>query len=419
MTTAPSTVVDPGTRIGLEDARLRSRAARVIPGGMYGHLRASGLPPGYPQFFSRAEGCRLWDADGREYLDFMCSWGPVIAGHKHPEIEAAARRQAEQGDCMNGPTARLVELAERLVGLLPHADWAMFQKNGTDATTAALMIARAGTGKRKILLAKGAYHGAVPWCTPSLAGVTSEDRAHLIYFQYNDIDSLEAAAREAGDDLAAILVSAFRHDLGQHQELPEPAFAQRARALCDARGAALVIDEVRAGLRLSLAGSWESLGVRPDLSAWSKAIANGHALAAVTGGEAWRRAAQEIYITGSFWMGGAAMAASLATLDVLQRRDAPAHLERMGRRLRDGLQAQAARHGLAIRQSGPAQLPLVLFEDDPDQAKGARFAAAALQEGVYLHHRHNMFLSLAHTEQDIDLALQVTDHAFGRLAASL
>ena len=109
--------------------------------------------------------------DGREYLDFMCSWGPVIAGHKHPAIDEAARKQAEQGDCMNGPTAKLVELSERLVGMLPHADWAMFQKNGSDATTAALMIARAGSRKRKILLAKGAYHGAVPWCTPSVAGV--------------------------------------------------------------------------------------------------------------------------------------------------------------------------------------------------------------------------------------------------------
>ncbi|OZI74796.1 aminotransferase class III-fold pyridoxal phosphate-dependent enzyme [Bordetella genomosp. 12] len=416
--TAISTVVDPGTRIGIEDAALRHRANRVIPGGMYGHLRASGLPEGYPQFFSRAEGCRLWDVDGREYLDFMCSWGPVIAGHKHPVIEAAARRQAEQGDCMNGPSARFVELAERMVGLLPHADWAMFQKNGTDATTAAVMIARAGTGKRKILLAKGAYHGAVPWCTPSLAGVTAEDRAHLIYFQYNDIESLETAARQAGNDLAAILVSAFRHDLGQHQELPDAAFAARARALCDAEGAALVIDEVRAGLRLSLAGSWESLNVRPDLSAWSKAIANGHALAAVTGGENWRRAAQDIYITGSFWMGGTAMAASLATLDVLEQNEAPAYLQRMGQRLRDGLHAQAIRHGLAICQSGPVQLPMVLFEDDPGQAKGACFAASALREGVYLHHRHNMFLSLAHTEKDIDQALEVTDHAFSRVAAA-
>ncbi len=416
--TATQTAVDlnQGSNQALVDSALRARAAKVIPGGMYGHLHARNLPPGYPQFYARADGCRVWDVDGREYLDFMCSWGPVIAGHKHPAIDEAARKQAEQGDCMNGPTAKLVELSERLVGMLPHADWAMFQKNGSDATTAALMIARAGSRKRKILLAKGAYHGAVPWCTPSVAGVTAEDRAHLIYFTFNDIASLEAAAREAGDDLAAVLVSAFRHDLGTPQEMPRADFARAVRALCDRQGAALVIDEVRAGMRLSLQGSWEALGVRPDICAWSKAIANGYALAAVTGNDAFRQAAQQIYITGSFWMGGVAMAAAIATLDVLESSNAIQHFEQMGQRLRDGLQRQAERHGVRISQTGPAQLPLVLFADDADYSRGARFMAEALKHGVYLHHRHNMFLSLAHTARDIDHALQVTDRAFETVA---
>jgi glutamate-1-semialdehyde 2,1-aminomutase len=419
--TALTQEVDPGSSrvVDEADSDLRQRAARVIPGGMYGHLNAKILPPGYPQFYARADGCRLWDVDGREYLDFMCSWGPIIVGHQHPAVEEAARRQAALGDCMNGPSARLVELSERLVGLLPHADWAVFQKNGTDATTTAVTVARAGTRKRKIVLAKGAYHGAVPWCSPSLAGVTAEDRAHLIYFRYNDVESLEAAVREAGDDLAAILVSAFRHDMGQPQELPTVAFARAARNLCDSKGAALIVDEVRAGLRLSMQGSWEALGVRPDLAAWSKAIANGYALAAVTGSDAWRQAAQEIYVTGSFWMGGVAMAAALATLDVLESSDAVRHFEEVGQRLRDGLARQAARHGLAIRQTGPVQLPSVLFEDDADYAKSSFFCAEAIKQGVYLHPRHNMFLSLAHSVQDIDLALQVTDHACARLAAHL
>ena len=419
--TALTQEVDPGSSRVVDEADrdLRQRAARVIPGGMYGHLNAKILPPGYPQFYARADGCRLWDVDGREYLDFMCSWGPIIVGHQHPAVEEAARRQGALGDCMNWPSARLVELSERLVGLLPHADWAVFQKNGTDATTTAVTVARAGTRKRKIVLAKGAYHGAVPWCSPSLAGVTAEDRAHLIYFRYNDVESLEAAVGEAGADLAALLVSAFRHDMGQAQELPSAVFARAARALCDRKGAALIVDEVRAGFRLSLQGSWEALGVRPDLSAWSKAIANGHALAAVTGNDALRQAAQEIYVTGSFWMGGVAMAAALATLDVLESSDAIRHFEEVGQRLRDGLARQAARHGLAIKQTGPVQLPSVLFEDDADYAKSSYFCAEAIKHGVYLHPRHNMFLSLAHSIQDIDLALQVTDHACARLAAHL
>jgi glutamate-1-semialdehyde 2,1-aminomutase len=398
------------------DQGLRDRASWVIPGGMYGHLRAAALPAGYPQFFERGDGCYIWDADGRKYLDFMCSWGPIVLGHRHPAVDAAARRQLEQGDCLNGPTDKLVELAERLVGLIAHADWALFAKNGTDATTTCATLARGATGRRKILLASGAYHGAVPWCSPHPFGVTSEDRAHVIYFKYNDVASLEAAVAQAGDDLAGILVSAFRHDYGQDLELPEPVFAARARSLASEKEAALILDDVRAGFRLSLHGSWHDLGVQPDLSAWSKAIANGYALAAVTGNDRFRKAASQLYATGSFWCGAASMAASLATLDVLQAENGPEQMRRMGQRFRDGIAAQAKKHGVAVRQSGPPQMPTILFDRDPDCVKGSRFASEALKRGIYLHPKHNMFLSLAHKQADIDLALSVTDEVFGVIA---
>ena len=148
------------------DQKLRQRAQLVIPGGMYGHLRSDRLPEGYPQFFARGEGCHLWDVNGKRYVDFMCSWGPIVVGHGNPVVDEAVARQTAAGDCLNGPSERLVELAERLVGLIPHADWALFCKNGTDATTTCVTLARAATGKRKILVAEGAYHGAIPWCTP-------------------------------------------------------------------------------------------------------------------------------------------------------------------------------------------------------------------------------------------------------------
>jgi glutamate-1-semialdehyde 2,1-aminomutase len=394
------------------DTALRARAARVVPGGMTGHLSAAYLPPGYPQFYARGDGCRLWDVDGREYIDFMCSWGPNLLGHHQPEVEAAAARQRALGDCLNGPTALFVELAERLVVRIAHADWVMFQKNGTDATTVCLTIARAATGKRKVLVASKAYHGSAPWCTPSPAGVTAEDRAHLITFNYNDIASLEAAADAAGADLAGVMVSAFKHDIGVDLELPTQEFAQRVRALCNAKGAALMLDEVRAGYRLHAAGSWERFSVRPDLSAWSKAIANGHALAAVAGSDALRDAATRIFSTGSFWAGGVAMAAALATLDIVEREPLIAHLERMGSRFRQGIAEQAQAHGVKLRQSGPPQMPLILFDDDPNYEKGNAFCAAALQRGVYLHPRHNMFLCGAHGEREIDRALEATDGAF-------
>ncbi len=188
------------------DTALRTRARRVIPGGLWGHMNAANLPEGYPQYFASAEGCRLTDVGGRSFVDLMCAWGPIVLGHRHPVVEAAAHEQALRGDCMNGPGPILVDLAELLVEMVPHADWCLFGKNGTDATTSCVTIARAGSGRRKVLVARGAYHGAVPWCSPSVAGVTAEDRAHLLHYTYNDVDSVDAAVEQAGGDLAAILV---------------------------------------------------------------------------------------------------------------------------------------------------------------------------------------------------------------------
>jgi len=363
------------------DTALRERAAKVIPGGMWGHQNVSRLPHGYPQYFSRAQGCRTWDVNGRCYIDFMCAWGPMILGYNDAVVETAAARQRNAGDCMNGPGARLVELAELFVDTIPHAHWAMFSKNGTDATTACLTIARAGTGRRKILLARGAYHGAIPWCTPSVAGVTEEDRAHVIYYDDNDADSLETAVAEAGTDLAAILVSAFEHDVGKEHMLLTQTFARRARELATKADAALIVDDVRAGLRLHLGGSWELHGVRPDLTAWSKAIANGRALAAVTGNDRFREGATRVFTTGSFWTASVAMAASIATITKLQDTNGIAHMRAMGERLRVGLDAQAAHHGVRLRQSGSVQMPVFLFEDDADRHVGNRFCLEALPAG--------------------------------------
>src|ERR1700694_2958075 len=217
------------------DSGLKARALAVIPGGMYGHQSPARLPASYPQFFERADGCRLWDCDGNEYIDFMCSYGPILLGHHHPGVDRAAAAQQAAGDCMTGPSARVVELAELMTDMVTHADWAMFQKNGTDATTICVTLARAETQKRKVLVARGAYHGSAPWCTPTPAGVTSEDRAHLITYTYNDLASVKAAAEVAGDDLAGIVVSAFKHDVQVDQELPDPAFAAGVRRLCDRR----------------------------------------------------------------------------------------------------------------------------------------------------------------------------------------
>lgn len=399
------------------DAALRDRASRVVPGGMWGHQRAAALPTGHPQFYRGGKGARVTDVNGREYIDFMCAWGPMVLGYAHPTVDEVVLRRIALGDSLNGPTEHLVDLAELMVETVPHADWAMFQKNGTDATTTCVTIARAATGRRKVLVARGAYHGAAPWCTPSVVGVTAEDRAHLIHFDYNDVESLAAAVAEAGDDLAAILVAAFRHDAGKRQEMPSAAFAQAARAHCDRTGAALIVDDVRAGLRLNLGGSWEEVGVRADLSAWSKAIANGYPLAAVTGADRFRDAAAKVFVTGSFWYGGAPMAAAVATITELKRIDGPALMRTAGTRFADGLREQATRHGFEIEMSGPPAMPHLHFAgDDAALSLCDAFCQEALARGVYLHHRHNMFLSTAHDEAVIGAALDATDAAFAALA---
>jgi glutamate-1-semialdehyde 2,1-aminomutase len=402
-----------------QERALRERASRVIPGGMWGHMNVARLPEGYPQFFSRAQGCRLWDVDGNEYIDLMCGYGPIVLGYGDADVEAAADRQRRLADLATGPSECLVTLAELLVGVVPHADWALFAKNGTDATTACVTIARAASRRRKVLVARGSYHGAAPWCTPSLAGVTAEDRAHIIHYDYNDIASLETAVEAAGSDLAAILATAFRHDVRRVQELPTVEFASAMRRLCDARDAALILDDVRAGFRIDMGGSWEPLGVRPDMAAWSKAIANGHPLAAVTGNDRYRAAAQQVYVTGSFWCAAAPMAAAIATITKMRDTDAIGAMRAAGTRLRHGLDAQARTHGLPLTQTGPVQMPQIMFDGDTDFALGNRFVVEALRRGVYMHPWHNMFLSAAHTAADIDRILEATDGALAAVARSL
>jgi glutamate-1-semialdehyde 2,1-aminomutase len=399
------------------DAELRRRAEAVIPGGMYGHQSTAALPDDYPQFFSRGQGAYLWDADGKRYLDLMCAYGPQLFGYAHEGIDAAAIERIRAGDPLTGPTEWMVSFAERMTAMVTHAQWAMFCKNGTDATTMALMTARAHTSRKSVVLAKGAYHGAAPWCTPRTTGTTPEERAHQIFCHYNDVESLEAAVKSAGDDLAAIFASPFKHDALVDQALPDPSYARRARELCDERGALLIVDDVRGGLRVARDCSWSVVGVQPDLSSWGKCIANGHPISALLGAEKAREAATQIFVTGSYWYAAAPMAAGLATLRLVHETDYLERMQRLGERLRAGLGASAKAAGFGLRQTGPAQMPLFLFDEDPDLRLGFAFSSEMLKRGVYVHPWHNMFLSAAMTESDMDLAVEAADAAFTVLKA--
>lgn len=395
-----------------KDRALRERAAKVIPGGMYGHQSTVLMPEDFPQFFTRAEGTRITDADGNSYIDFMCAFGPNLLGYGHPEIMRAVARQQAQSDTATGPSPLIVDLAEAMVAMISHADWAMFCKNGSDATTMALMTARAHRGKRKVLVAKNAYHGSLPWSTPRPGGVVPEDRAHLVYYDYNDAQSLTDAVKGAAGDIAGIFAAPYRHDTFADQTLPDPEYARAARALADEHDALLVVDDVRAGFRIARDCSWESVGVRPDLSAWGKVLGNGQPISALLGNDKAREAARSIFVTGSYWFSAAPMAAAVETMRIIRESDYLEHISRIGRLFRDGLVAQAAEFGFGLRHTGPETMPMVLFEDDPDFRVGYAFCREAMKRGVYLSPYHNMFTNAAMTEADIAQTLEATGAAF-------
>jgi glutamate-1-semialdehyde 2,1-aminomutase len=306
-----------------------------------------------------------------------------------------------------------VELAEHLVSITPFADWAVFAKNGSDVCTWATEVARQATGRTKIAMCQGAYHGAHAWCTPLPGGTTAEDRANIVYFHFNDLESLRHAVEQNRGKVAGVILSPFKHDAGHDSELPVEGFFTGVRRICDDNGIVFILDDVRAGFRLHMGGSGELFGVRPDLSTYCKAIANGYPISACMGRDSLRQAAQEVFFTGSYFTSAVPMAASLATIKELQASGGIERMRAMGEKLRTGLLAQAHSAGIEVTYSGPPALPYMSFKADAGKYDRPRvFSGACARAGVYLHPRHNWFISTAHTERDIEQTLNVTQDAF-------
>ena len=303
--------------------RLFERARQVVPGGIYGHATPALVVPGAsPYYAHRAEGARYWDVDGNEYIDLMCAYGPVVLGYRHAGVEAAAQRQAALGDCLNHPAAVMVELAERLVSLVDFAAWAVFGKNGSDMTTWCVQVAREHTRRKKILCVEGAYHGVDAWCTPGHGGLIEEDRAHVHRFRWNDAASFDAALARYRDQVAAVVVTPYHHPLFAPSELPAPGFMAHIQSQCARHGAVLILDDIRAGFRLHLGGSHRCLRrSSPIMICFSKAMANGYPISAAAGKAHLRRAAERVFLTGSYWNSAVPMAAALETLATLERED--------------------------------------------------------------------------------------------------
>jgi glutamate-1-semialdehyde 2,1-aminomutase len=391
-----------------------NRAERVLPGGgIYisrsAQFAGSGIQPG---FIASAEGCRVTDVDGRQYVDFLCANGPILLGYRHPEIEEAARLQAEQADSASYYPPVLVELAERLVDRVEQMAWAVPAKNGSDVVALAARVARGATERETLILFEHAYHGFDPEFVPGAGGVPRVRRAKALRVTWNDVDALERAARECDGDLAGIVLDALDQNPAQDTVEPSKDFIRAIDHLRERTGAKLVLDDVRHGFRLNPAGSHVALGIEPDLVCLGKGLGNGYPVSALLGTEELRDAARKLAFTASFAFGAVALRAAVKTLEIYERDAAFATLWRAGERLRDGIVAAGRQTGHRIRYTGPPTMPTLLFEDDPERERGRQFSLEAALRGALFHPNLNWFLNASHDDAAIDEAISIAAEAF-------
>jgi len=403
-----------------ESMNLFARAAAVIPEGIYGHQNPAFVLPGAcPYFADHAQGAHFWDADGNEYIDFECGYGPVVLGHNHPEVEQAVMEQMAKGNCFNHPTKLMVELAERLTSLISIADWAAFAKNGSDVTTWAIRIAREFTGRKKIVMAKGAYHGAHAWCTAYPGGVLPDEREQVLSTTWNRLDELEQLIGDRKNDIAGIILTPYHHPTFSAQIMPADNFWAGVRRICDREGIVLILDDIRACFRLDIRGSHNYFNIDPDIICFAKAMANGHPISAAVGRSRFREAAEAVFFGGTYWFSPVPMAAALKTLSILEATDAPQTMERLGKRLKTGLEDLGQKHGYRITVSGPPALPYLTFDDDPDLYHIQAFCRHMIGRGVFLHPHHNWFICASHTDEDIEYTLETAEEVFPKLREEL
>ena len=398
-----------------KSTELFKRAVKAIPCGVYGHFSPAPYVPidAYPFFSERAKGPRFWDVDGNEFLDYMCAYGPMVVGYGHPEVDAAFEAQWRESDANSVASPRMIELAEKLIDMVPVADWAFFAKNGADVTNLAVMTARAATNRRKIIAIQGGYHGTTPWMqSPGHHGVMIEDLDNVIRVPWNDINALKRVISDKGDDIAGFIATPYHHPVFEDNALPAEGYWQQVVDILHKNGSLVIVDDVRAGFRLHLGGSCEKYGFKPDLICFSKAIANGYALSALVGTEALRIDTAKVFHTGSFWFCAGSMAAAMACLKVMQELDAPKVMADLGKKLTDGIVEVASNYGYTMKITGEMSMPYMRITDDDNVMLQQEFCGECTKRGAFFTSHHNMFLSTAHTEEDIKHTLDICDDAF-------
>lgn len=394
---------------------LFARAQQIVAGGTTQGKAPNTLIPGeYPIYAARGRGAHLWDVDGNRYLDYILAYGIIVLGYCDPDVDAAAIREIQEGFAF--PLTRPVqnELAELLVEVIPCAETVHFFKTGSDTTTAAVRLARIATGRDKIV--RWGYNGWHDWCCTREAGIPKHVRDDVLTFRYNDLDSLADVLTAHRDQVACIIMMPLEI------EPPQAGFLAGVKELAQRHGALFILDEMRSGFHLALGGAQEYYGVRPDLATFSKAMSNGYALSVLAGRRDLMGLLSQTYVSSTFFTNSLAMAAAVATIHKLRRDEVIPHLWRVGQSLMDGLDRLAQDLGIEAHSTGVAPMPFLAFTyADAAVRETAKyvFYREMVRQGVLLHPNHHWFVCAAHTDEDIQHTLEVSEAAFSAVKSAL
>ena len=420
---------------------LFDRAKKVLPGGVNSPVRAYRAVGRTPRFIERADGAYIWDVDGRRYIDYVCSWGPMILGHNHPVIREAVSKAVADGLSFGAPTRREVEIAELMTEMVPNIEMVRMVNSGTEAVMSALRLARGATGRDKIIKFEGCYHGhsdcmlvkagssAIAGGCPDSAGVPEGTAKDTLTAQYNDLNSVSRLFHEHPDRIACVIVEPVAANMGVVG--PDPGFLEGLRTLCDQNGALLIFDEVITGFRLAKGGAQEYFGVRADLVTFGKIIGGGMPVGAYAGS---RELMEHVAPCGNVYQAGTlagnpvAMAAGLAQLRYLN--DHPQVYEKINasaQKLAEGMRQAARQTGapVVINQIGSLAAPFFTADTvesfsgakRSDLNKYAEYFGRMLDSGIYLAPAQfeAMFVSAAHTDADIQHTIETVQTVFSAM----
>ena len=421
--------------------QLFDRAVKVLPGGVNSPVRAFRAVDLCPRFIQSAHGAYIYDTDGHKYIDYVCSWGPMLLGHDHPAIREAVERAVKDGLSFGAPTEREVEMAELMVEMVPNIEMVRMVNSGTEAVMSAIRLARGATGRDKIVKFEGCYHGhsdcllvnagssALAGGHPSSAGVPEDIVKHTLTAQFNRLDTVEALFGQWPGQIACVIVEPVAANMGV--VAPEKGFLEGLRALCDRHGALLIFDEVITGFRLAPGGAQAYFGVRADLVTFGKIIGGGMPVGAYCGSRALMEQVAPcgpVYQAGTLSGNPVAMAAGLAQLRYIRAHpELYAGLERYAEELAAGMRrAAAARHApVAVNQIGsliapfftPTEVTTFVDAKGSDVGMYARYFKGMLERGIYLAPAQfeAMFVSAAHGREELEQTLEAVDGALAAL----